>query len=253
MRKTKIIVLTLILLLAISNLATASNNYNSLFFKGNDFYQQGQYQKAITSYQKILEKGYANGQLYYNLANAYYRQGEEGLALVNYLRARRYIPSDPDLRSNLDYLMQNTQLDQTSDDWYRGFIYWLTGKITSRGLAWLSSILLTIIVILVLLRLYILKEISLQLPLAGLLLLFIISSLLTGIVVHRMHGNEIAIVVQKEAISRFEPSEQGEAHYHLPIGAAVEIKEVNDGWAQIRRDDGKRGWIKKDLIEKLNH
>ena len=40
---------------------------NSLFEKGNTFYNKGDYQNAIESYLGIIENGYHSSEVYYNL------------------------------------------------------------------------------------------------------------------------------------------------------------------------------------------
>ncbi len=39
--------------------------------------------------------------LFYNLGNAYYKQGDHGRAILNYRRAQQLAPRDPDIEANL--------------------------------------------------------------------------------------------------------------------------------------------------------
>jgi tetratricopeptide (TPR) repeat protein len=85
----------------------SKNKLQSQFYQANDFYEKGQFQSAVDSYQKLLESGYESGNLYYNLGNAYFKLGNKGQAILYYEKARRLIPSDADLKANLAYAGAN--------------------------------------------------------------------------------------------------------------------------------------------------
>ena len=51
---------------------------DALFDQGNKAYNLGAYQEAITHYEAVLEAEVHSSELYFNLANAYYRLGEVG-------------------------------------------------------------------------------------------------------------------------------------------------------------------------------
>ena len=56
----------------------------------NALYEDGLYEQAARSYQQLADKGYDDPALYYNLGNAYFKQGDLGRAILNYLRAERH-------------------------------------------------------------------------------------------------------------------------------------------------------------------
>jgi len=71
------------------------------FSLGNQAYLEDDYEKAVQEYRKVLETGGQHPDLYYNLANAYYRSGRRGLAVLFYEKALDMAPSDPAATSNL--------------------------------------------------------------------------------------------------------------------------------------------------------
>lgn len=81
---------------------------DSSFAEANTYYKEGNYKKAIASYQKLLKEDKQAATLYYNLANAYFKDGALADALLNYERAYRLEPSDKDIRANLAFA--NTQV-----------------------------------------------------------------------------------------------------------------------------------------------
>ena len=57
------------------------------------------YQKSIMHFERIIDEGgVANGKLFYNLGNSYFRKGDIGRAILNYKRAALYMPNDPNLK-----------------------------------------------------------------------------------------------------------------------------------------------------------
>ena len=68
----------------------------------NTAYINSDYHRAIDAYRQLILRGYASDKLYYNLANAYFKVGRYGKAILYYNRALRLAPGDADIRYNLD-------------------------------------------------------------------------------------------------------------------------------------------------------
>jgi hypothetical protein len=56
------------------------------------------------------------------------------------------------------------------------------------------------------------------------------------------------VVAAGETPVRFEPSNTGTEHFRVREGAVLEVTDRRDGWAQIRRPDGRRGWLAADAL-----
>lgn len=62
------------------------------------------YEKAILIYEKIIDESkIENAKLYYNLANAYFLDGQLGKAILNYRRAEKNDDSDENIKKNLAF------------------------------------------------------------------------------------------------------------------------------------------------------
>ena len=68
----------------------------------NTAYINSDYHRAIDAYRQLILRGHASDKLYYNLANAYFKVGRYGKAILYYNRALRLAPGDADIRYNLD-------------------------------------------------------------------------------------------------------------------------------------------------------
>jgi tetratricopeptide (TPR) repeat protein len=68
---------------------------------GNSLYENGRYAEAAQAYEQLIAQGVHDSAVYYNLGNAYFRQGDVGRAIFNYQRAAQLAPRDPDIQANL--------------------------------------------------------------------------------------------------------------------------------------------------------
>ena len=73
-----------------------------------ELYQAEQYDSAAAVYQGLLDEGTEAFELYYNAGNAYFKAGDIGPAILNFERAKKLQPRNPDVQYNLElaYLRQ---------------------------------------------------------------------------------------------------------------------------------------------------
>lgn len=67
-------------------------------------YVNDDFLKAAELYQAAIDSLGPSADRYYNLGNAYYRAGLNGMAIVSYERALRIDPSNSDVRDNLEFV-----------------------------------------------------------------------------------------------------------------------------------------------------
>ena len=79
-----------------------------LMAEANAQYERGEYADAAQQYEALIDSGYEDAALYYNLGNAYFKNGDLGRAVLNYLRAEELSPRDPDIRANLEFARART-------------------------------------------------------------------------------------------------------------------------------------------------
>ena len=84
---------------------------NLSFNEARKAYDNDQLDRAIEKYQGILNQKYYAPEVFFNLANAHFRNGEPGRAILNYRRAARLAPRDPDIQANLTFAVQQTGAD----------------------------------------------------------------------------------------------------------------------------------------------
>ena len=95
-----------ILFLLISPIVFGQNQV--LFEQGNSLYNEGKYQEAINAYEAIIANGEHSAELYFNLANAYYKINSIAPTIYNYEKALQLNPTDVDIQNNLAFARNMT-------------------------------------------------------------------------------------------------------------------------------------------------
>jgi tetratricopeptide (TPR) repeat protein len=222
------------------------------FFHANALYKDGQFAAAAAEYEEILAQGLGSGNLYFNLGNAYFKAGEKGKAVLNYERARHLLPVDPDVAANLSYARSLTGAEACAPSLWARLAFPLAQRVARAGLTWAT------------LSLYSLCALALTayrgLPAHPRALLYVAAAggallLLAGMSLSRQIyvGSQprAVVVVPGNTPARFEPAANGTEHYALKEGTLVTISDRRDGWLQVTRCDGLRGWIEAKTIEPL--
>ena len=82
------------------------NEDEQLLRRADSVYQQENYADAITLYEQIAANGNEGSILFYNLGNAYYKNGDNAKALLWYERALKLDPTDEDIQHNIAFVNQ---------------------------------------------------------------------------------------------------------------------------------------------------
>ncbi|MFV0554785.1 MAG: tetratricopeptide repeat protein [Mangrovibacterium sp.] len=242
-----------IFLLALSFSASAQE---ALLDSANQNYIQQNYNEAIAQYQQVLDANLVSAELYYNLANAYYKKGDYTQAILNYERAKRLAPNDEDIQFNLR--MANAHIiDKIQPLPQVFFVRWwngLTNTLSLNEWAWVASG--GFLLFLLGLGFYLFsqsargKRLGFTLSLFT-LLISIISFNFAASHKKAMNEHRSAIVVQPTVTVKSSPSEGGTSLFIIHEGLKVEIKEELGNWLEVRLDDGNQGWLQANALERI--
>lgn len=237
---------TAIILFFSFNIAYAQDNFIQTFEQANASYKENKFDQAISGYNKIIEQGFENGNIYYNLGNSYFKKGELGKAILNYERARIFMPSDGDLKSNYEYACFNAGLDKAANK----AISRIFAGLGIDSLAVILFILQGAIFLVLIFRIIPGRQVRFF---QALIVCLSAAFILTGWSFKRKLDwlNKGAVVIAREAQARFEPLEGSTAHFTLKQGSLVEILDTAQVWLKARRFDGKKGWVKKEDVASI--
>lgn len=214
-------------------------------------YQAGDYQKATASYEKLILSGSKTGALYYNLGNAAFRAGQKGKAILAYERALSLEPRDADIRWNLG-VIKNTVVDIVDDP---------DGNILISGikqlLRWVTidevaAVFAAALGLLFLFSLSMVLAPSWRAGLRTISMAWVVLAILAGTVFLAKWldvKDSRAVVLTKEVLARYGPSEKETKAFSLHEGAEVKIVDETQDWYLISFGSKNTAWIKKSSCE----
>jgi tetratricopeptide (TPR) repeat protein len=230
-----------------------AQSVNQLYTSANSLYKQNQFEQAAAAYEKILAQGYRTPEVYYNLGNSYYKQGNTGKAILNFERAKKLSPEDEDIAHNLkltqlktaDRIVPVPQLALTaawnsfiSSQSSKGWSYFALGYI------WFTLLLFAI-------YLFIAKK---RFVFVLGFLFFLISIVSVSLAFKQSNTEEnsdFAILLVENVNVKSAPDINGTDLFTIHEGIKFQILDVVGSWNKIRLADGKVGWIEKNLFEKI--
>ncbi len=227
---------------------TGASTYN----EANALYRQGEFRKAAGRYEEVVSRGVRNGNVFFNLGNAYFKAGETGRAILAYERALRLMPDDEDVLANLRFV-NAVKEDKSPDDDLN-----LATRILSSGYRLLSadvlavsgSVCLFLLAAAAVIRLLSASRRSLW---VGLLVLagvgFCGSGALLTYRVYTESSVSEAIVIADEVRGRSGPGDDYLLVFTIHEGTKVTIERMEDRWYLVRLPNGIGGWLPGTAME----
>jgi len=247
-------ILAIFVILAISLSANANFSPDSTLQRANTEYTEGNFEQAAELYKLLVDSGYTSAELYYNLGNAYFKQGQIPHAILSYERAFLLNPSDEDIEFNLEYARTFT-VDRIEvlpqfflTKWYQS----VRGLLGSNGWAWVSVGFVALLLVTALFFWFSYKPWVKRV--AFILGLFFVLCLSLSIIFSlqeksRMELRNKAIVFESVVTVKSSPGASSKDIFILHAGTKVQITKAIGEWVEIRIADGNKGWINSSAIE----
>ena len=249
------IILTALLLMSVVASVTAQTS-TERWEAGNKAYIEGNYDKAIEEYTAILDGGEYSMKLYYNLANAYFKAGAMGRAILYYNKALRIAPSQDDIRHNLALAEAQTK-DRIAvipefflNRWLR------TVRNSMSCTAWSVLSLMWFGVLLAFGVLFLLasrvrwRKMGFYGALCAFLLFVATTSFALSSRNDMLSHNE-AIVMGTAISIKSSPDRSATDLFVLHEGTKVKVLTEVDEWVEVVIADGKKGWTERKNIEEI--
>lgn len=223
----------------------------SEFAEANKSYENKDYPDAIGRYQQILDRGIESAPLYFNLGNAYFKSGDLGHAIVNYLRAQRLDPSDDDIRENLEFAssLPAVQMEGVKLNPIRTFLENLLRPYRLNQLAWISSGLFILFFLLLCLRFGLgFRTRSIRWVTTTALVFLVLVAGLTTFKYRNDYLLQRGVLIQDDCQVLTGPSEQSDVELEATSGLIVEILDESGDYYNVLFENSRRGWIRKELV-----
>lgn len=229
-------------------LPSFAEDYMSDVARANELYANNKYQKAIDTYEAVIQKGFTNGQLFYNLGNSYIRLGKIGPAILNYIRAQKLIPRDENLQANLNFAIQQTRdkITLPQPNALGTLFFWVNDLNLNENIKLAFYINLSFW--LVLTAWFYFRSDLLKLARNSLLSLLLVAIIAIGVKLHLESDFKIGVVLGKKVSVKSGLDLSNVTLFELHEGALVTITDERRDWIEIRLDPKQKGWVPKNSI-----
>jgi len=231
---------------------TAAIDTSQLFLQANQAYKERSFKKAADYYEEITAAGIVNGQIFYNLGNAYLKSGKVGKAILNYQKAQMLIPRDEDLKKNYQYargLTRDSIACRELLSALKNFCFWYSSLSINELVALFliaNFILWGMLTVMIFFR----REI-LTIAVYVLIFLTMVFGVSSGVKIYNYKFNHKGIVVVQEIKVRSGNSIHDTVLFKLHEGTEFSWLQESGGWVKIRLCDQKKGWVQKEVVEKV--
>lgn len=228
------------------------------FAAANELYEDAEYSRAARSYERLAALGYDDPVLYYNLGNAYYRQGDFGRAVLGYLQAKRLAPGDRDLAANLDLARQQVAdlIERPDPSGPLVMVANALSYLSFGGLAASALVLWTAVVGAAAWAFLVPAQRGRPLPLrtlavAGALLALSVLAL-AGRIQQDVFFDDTAVVVAESVEVLSGPGLQYIAEFTLHGGSEADLVETRGNWSRISLPTADlQGWVPSSAVARV--
>lgn len=228
---------------------------DSLWNSGVQQYASGNWAAAAADWEDILQSGYECSELYYNLGNAYFKDGDVPSAILNYERALKLDPSYADAKFNLEFAnsMVQDKIDRVPDFFLTVWLSSVASVMSSD--AWTATALVLMALMLAMTVLCLTGR-GIRARRAGFVsaivaLVLSVSCFAFGARQRSVYfKTDEAIVMSPVCTVRSAPSsDSAKDLFVLHEGTKVKVMDSVGEWRNIELSDGRQGWMRSSDIE----
>ena len=209
------------------------------FEAGNKAYLEEDYDVAIKAYQELLAQGLHSKEVYLNLGNAYYKNGQTASSILYYEKGLLHFKKDVDLLTNLQFA-ENQRIDRIEplpDSIIKRVYKFLLNLMSSEGWAVTSLIFALLFAVA--------KTIKPRLrKLAAPSLIIALMAFLTLVFIRKIERSENYAIVFEPAVTVLsDPKIDAPVAFELHEGTKVKPVESFEEFQKIEIANGQSGWI----------
>lgn len=251
----KVVTVVTLLLSLGTSMNIQAKDLDSLWTAGVQAYTDGKFSDASAAWTSIEESGQKSAKLYYNLGNAWFKQGNYPKAILNYERALRLDPSYSDARYNLEF---TSNFVQDKIEPVPEFIL----KSVARKVCYVMGSNAWAVIFLVLLAAALMMGLLFLLGASvgkrragfycGIVLLLLSAGALSFSIWQKSDSvkTDTAIVMSPVSSVKSSPSSGSSKDlFVIHEGTKVTILDEVGSWKNIALADGRQGWITSNELE----
>ena len=251
----------LLMLALISSTAFAQSEIaaskDATFRRGNDAYFHGRFKEAIDAYEQVAALGVRSADLFYNLGNAYLKNGQLGPAIYGYERALELDPGQEDAQFNLKAAREAAR--KKGEDklvgaegtplWMRAVQPYTVGMLGWVFLGMYLALFLSLIVLHFVTPGFL--RVGLWATFAFLVVGSALSAALLGARLYLADRVEQAIVLPDQVQVKEGPDPNYQPMFSVHAGLRVRVTEKEQDWVRVRLANGLEGWLREADLGRL--
>ncbi len=220
----------------------------------NTFYEKEHYDSAVVYYEKIVETGIQNSDVYYNLGNTYFRLHKLGFALLNFEKAGRLSPTDPDVHANIRFARLNIidRVPEPQRSFFETVLWRLHIQFSLQSQIWILFGCLLFLSLSFAFGLFTSHNIRLWLIYSGSICVIIAASLSLsiGMKIYTAEEKQFAVVLEKSIDAKNQP-DGNKILFTVHEGTKFHIKKSVDNWSFVSLPNGVSGWVESTALGKI--
>jgi len=253
---TKILKYIFIVALQVVTISMFSMVPDTMIVAANNAYNNGLYDSALSTYNRVLNTGVESGELYYNMGNAYFKNNDIASAILYYEKAKKLLPVDEDVQYNLSIAnsMIVDKIEKVPELFYQTWWNFFYNVLDADAWAIFSILAFTFLVIAI--GLFIIskkrsnRKLSFYIGILFLIITIISFALASQKYYYNIEQNE-AIVFTSSITVKSSPTPNAVDLFVIHEGTKVKIIDKIDNWVEIKIQNGSVGWLPVKSIKEI--
>jgi tetratricopeptide (TPR) repeat protein len=223
------------------------------FTEGNNAYAQAHYPAAVEAYSKIIQAGFENEWVFFNLGNAYFKQNRVGMAILCYEKALRISSQSKEIKENLEFARSRI-VDKIETPSENIMVHGTKRFFNLLSINQETALVLIFslcggIFLLIFLSRILAQWRQIQLALAGIFLLLTLIWGVSNIIrIYQFTHEKGAIILADKADILSGPAAGNPVLFSLHEGTRVEVRQEAGDWSLITLSNGWSGWVTNEKI-----
>jgi tetratricopeptide (TPR) repeat protein len=247
-----------IFFLFLISFAKANESIDVTFKTANELYNKEKFSEAIQSFESIVNQGRESADLYFNIANCYYKLGKVAPSIYYYEKALLLNPDDEAIQTNLSFA-QKMAIDDIKilpEVGFKKILKEYTRVFHYDTWAWIA-VFIAFLSLLSFLGYYFGTTVLLKRTFFTLFLLFLVGigiAVFSAFLQKKWVSNyNPAIVFAESTTLKAAPKTSSEDVVTLHEGTKVFVLETLGNWSQVELTDKTIAWIDKEAIREVKN
>ncbi len=215
-----------------------------LWQQANQAYHAGRFEEAKVDYLQLVSRKLYTANLFYNLANSWFKLGDKGRAILNYKRVLVLQPHSPEATANLQMALRSADSEEQHN--FGDFLgmYADYFPLLASVCFWLGAAC----------ALFWVLRPGLRFAQRGFFLFFAVFLVTAFFTIWLKEGSKDprrAIVIESAADMKFGPANSSRTVETLSTGQEIRLLSQRGEWSLCRTGAGVLGWIPTRKFERL--